>query len=100
MAKLKYDTDTMRRTARRYKEKAVELQKVKDDLKKMISSLKEEDWKSDAGDAFMKMYDDSWASNVEKYIAVLNEMADLLERAAGDYESINQYLRQIPGVRV
>ena len=56
MAKLKYDTDTMRRTARRYKEKAVELQKVKDDLKKMISSLKEEDWKSDAGDAFMKMY--------------------------------------------
>ena len=100
MADLKYDTEEMRKTAGKYREIAKDLNKVKEDLKKQISDLEAVDWRSDAGKAFMDMYEDSWATNVEKYIAVLKEMARLLERAAVDYEGINRYLRQIPEVKI
>lgn len=100
MADLQYNTEIMRQSAKGYVDIAKKLGNIKTDLEKQIEDLKAVYWKSDAGEAFMDMYEDSWAVNVEKYIAVLEEMAKLLERAAADYDSVTVKLKQIPGISI
>lgn len=100
MPDLKYNTEDMRGSAEKYREIADELENVKKDLKKQIEDLKAVYWRSEAGNAFMKMYQDTWAVNVEKYIAVLREMARILDRAAGDYDSVTQKMKSIPGIQI
>lgn len=98
MADLEYDTDEMRSSAQKYREIAVDLGTVEKDLKKQIADLKSVYWQSDAGDAFMDMYEETWAANVDKYILVLDKMASLLDQAANDYDSVTEKLKTIPEV--
>lgn len=100
MAGLKYDTGTMRETASKYREIARTMTKLQNTLKKQIADLKSVYWKSDAGDAFQKMYEGNWADNVNKYVAVLDEMANQLDTAANEYDKITVELKQIEGVSV
>lgn len=97
---MKYDTEEMRNSAKRYRETAEKLITVKNELKQHITDLKNTHWKSDAGTAFQEMYEDTWATNVDKYAAVMNEMAGQLEHAASDYDSITDKLRTIEGVSI
>lgn len=99
MPDLKYDTDAMRESAEKYKDIADDLEEVKEVLKGQITDLKEVYWKTDAGEAFMNMYEDTWAKNVDKYIAVLREMSGLLNRAARDYDSVTSKLKTVPEVQ-
>lgn len=92
MADLKYDTEQLAQSASKYREAAETMESVKQDLKAKVAALKEIHWKSTAGDAFMRMYEDTWADSVDKYVAVLNKMAELLERAAQDYDSVTDKL--------
>lgn len=85
----------MRESAKTYKETAQKLESVKENLKKQIHDLKNTHWKSDAGEAFMEEYEETWAVNAEKYAAVMREMADQLERAANDYDTVTDKINQI-----
>lgn len=98
MPDLKYDTTNMRISAAKYRQTAHTLLTVKNDLKREISDLKNIHWKTSAGTAFMSMYEDTWAVNVDKYVAVLVEMASLLERAASDYDSVSRKLTELEGI--
>lgn len=98
MADLKYDTEQMRESAKKYREAADTMDSLKDDLKSSISNLRDNDWKSAAGEAFLEMYEDGWADSVKNYVAVLKGMADLLDRAAEDYDSVTRKLGTIEGI--
>ena len=98
MADLKYDTITMRKTASFYKDIAWRMRNLSSTLKKQITMLKDECWKSDAGTAFLKMYEDGWADNVEKYVLILEEMAVQLNQAAQEYDTVTAKLREIEGI--
>lgn len=100
MPDLQYDTECMRKSAKTFYEKAELLITVKDDLKKQIDDLKSIYWQSDAGDAFMNMYKDTWADNVEKYAAVLKEMSKLLEKAADDYDEVSKEAANLDGFSI
>lgn len=100
MADLKYDTEMMRTTAQNFNDIADRMTTLKESLAKQIDDLKSVYWKSDAGSAFQDMYKDGWASNVDKYVAVLNEMASQLQQAASEYDKITDKLKEIEGVSV
>ncbi len=100
MPDLKYDTEMMRTTASNYREIASTMLSLEEILKKQIADLKYAYWKSDAGTAFQMMYEEGWAANVGKYVAVLNEMAVQLDRAAGEYDNVTAKLREIDGISV
>jgi len=93
MADLKYDTLTMRETAHKYREIAINLRDLQISLQKHIHDLKNTYWKSDAGAAFQSMYDDDCVKNLDKYVAVLDEMAGQLDKAARDYDSVTSKLQ-------
>ncbi len=98
MPDLKFNTEDMRNSAQQYRSIAEELANVKKTLKQQISDLKDIYWKSEAGEEFMNLYEDTWAVNVDKYVAVLEEMADILDRAAKDYDSITGKISEIPEI--
>lgn len=100
MPDLKYDTEMMRTVAGEYRDIAKTMNTLEKSLKKQISDLKGIYWKSDAGDAFQEAYEDGWANNVDKYVAVLNEMASQLDKAAGDYDSVTKKLNRIDGITI
>lgn len=100
MADLKYDTETMKNTANKYRDIAntmTDLQKI---LKNQIADLKNIYWKSDAGTAFQEMYENGWADNVDKYVAILNEMAKQLDAAYIKYDLVTAKLKEIEGVSI
>ena len=97
---LKYDTEELRNSAKRYRETAEKLTQVKKELKKSISDLKNVYWKSTAGTAFQDMYEETWAVNVEKYAAVMKEMAGQLDKAAADYDDVTNKLKNIDGIDI
>jgi len=74
------------------------MEKNKKELRQTISDLKSTYWKSFAGDQFQDLYEDGWAKNVEKYIDVLDEMAEQLDKAAIEYDKVTDQLRKIEGV--
>lgn len=100
MADLKYDTDSMRTVASEYRAIAEKMSTLEVTLKNAISELKDEYWRSDAGDAFQEMYEEDWAKNVDKYVLVLGEMARQLDIAADDYDQVTARLREIDGISV
>lgn len=95
MPDLKYDTDEMRTAAADYRDTAQTLDDVKTELRQQIAGLKSTHWRSDAGNAFLEMYEETWADNVTKYTAVLRHLAGLLDRAAGDYDGVSEQARQL-----
>lgn len=100
MADLKYDTDTMLKTATKYRNIAKRMLILKTRLRKHVLALKKDDWKSDAGTAFQEMYDDGWVRNIDKYVSVLIEMADQLERAAWEYNRVTAKIKELEGVSI
>lgn len=98
MPDLKFNTEELRASAHIYRQIGDELKSVKTSLKDQIADLKNVYWKSGAGDAFLELYEDSWAVNVDKYIAVLREMANILDRVATDYDSVTQKIKTIPEI--
>ena len=97
MADLRYDTETMRTTAAKYRNIATTMSGLQNTLKKQIEDLKSVYWKSDAGTAFQAMYENGWADNVNKYMAILNEMARQLDIAANEYDKVTAKIKEIEG---
>ena len=98
MTDLRYDTEQMRSSAKEYRETAAELANVRKELKKQIDDLKNTHWKSEAGKAFLEVYEDDWAKGVDRYVAVLNKMSELLDKAARDYDEVTKELNKIDGI--
>lgn len=88
MADLKFDTNSLKTAAENYRTTASDMKTLRKTLKTDIADLKSKFWRSNAGDAFQDMYEDNWAENVDKYVAVMEELARLLDKAAADYEQI------------
>lgn len=82
---LRYDTGAIDTAITDYREIAAEMDEIKTELSRLFEQLKEEDWKSKAGEAFSNKYEESWAENVDKYIAVVNELANILEYVNTNY---------------
>lgn len=82
---LRYDTEAIGKAISEYKDIATNMDELKTELSKLFESLKNDDWKSKAGEAFANKYEDNWAANVDKYIAVVNELADILEYVNNNY---------------
>lgn len=100
MADLKYDTEIMRTTAKNYRQIAITMSELQKKLKQQIGDLKNIYWKSDAGTAFQNMYEEGWADNVNKYMAVLNEMAEQLDVAADEYDKVTEKIKEIAGISI
>ena len=88
MADLAFDTEEIRGTAKTFRETGDDMMSLRKELSAKISNLKDVNWKSDGGKAFQEMYEDDWCKNVDKYVAMLKEMAGMLDSAAADYDAL------------
>lgn len=100
MLDLKYDTDVMRQTAVNYSEAAATMLELGTELERQIADLKSTYWRSEAGEEFQNLYKNDWMKSVEKYAAVLQELSNELQHAAGDYDTVTEKLRRIEGISV
>ena len=62
---------------------------LKDNLERRIEALKK-DWKTPAGKKFTKEVDTDWASQVDKYITIIDAVDELLEVAERNYEEVEE----------
>lgn len=85
MADLKFDIDAFRVAEQSYINTAGNMDELKRKLEGQIEGLKNTYWKSAGGEAFMELYENEWAANVDKYVAVLNEMSVLLGTVRNAY---------------
>lgn len=88
MADLKFCTDAMGTAVENYTETADKMSELRDKLEKEIDTLASTDWQSDAGQKFADTYQNTWAQNVGKYVEVLRELADILSKAAKEYDQL------------
>lgn len=94
-SKLRYDTDAMRTAANKYEAQADKMLTVKNGLNKSIDTLVSEHWRSDAGKAFEQTYSADWGQNVDKYVAVLMELAKMLRKVASEYDAVTRVAERI-----
>lgn len=89
------DTDVLRKCGGEYVEVATELRTLAKELNAALEALKNTGWTTPAGHAFQKMADTNWSENIEKYASLLDTLNDILNEAAGDYESfITNYVEK------
>lgn len=94
-SQLRYDTEKMRNSARKYESIANEMISVKNEINTQVKSLISNDWLSNAGIAFSEMYSSDWGNNVDKYVAVLQEFATMLRNAAKKYDEVTKLAERI-----
>jgi len=92
---LRYDTDAMREAANRLVSISNDMVSCKSDLNTSINKLVANYWQSDAGAAFQETYSSDWGTNVDKYVAVMRELAKMLRNAANEYDQVTRFANQI-----
>jgi WXG100 family type VII secretion target len=92
---LRYDTQVMRTQADKFEKTAAKMAQVKKDLNTSIDKLVSEYWQSDAGTAFENTYSSDWGNNVDQYIAVMNEFAKMLRKAASEYDEVTKVAEKV-----
>lgn len=90
MADLQFNLKEMKTAADEYRSVADDMEKIKEQLKKRISNLRDESWVSTAGKKFQDIYDDQWSKNVEQYITVLRQYASMLDDARQEYSKLKE----------
>lgn len=85
---LAFDTTALREYGNQYGKIATELRDMSSKLDTCLAELKSSGWTTPAGTAFHKMTQTNWNENIEKYAALLDTLKDILQSAAGSYESL------------
>ncbi len=94
MADLKFSCDDFASAIRQYNEVATSLRGTKETLVQKMADLKA-CWQSDAGVAFESFYNDNWVAHVDLYVSVLEQLAELLQKACDEYEILEEKIPQI-----
>jgi WXG100 family type VII secretion target len=92
---LKFDIDAFSKAISKYENIAEQLKSIEKDVKQTISDLKTQYWKSEAGEAFDKLYNEEWVAHVEQYVTVLGELNKLLKKARTDYQAVEDEIKRI-----
>ena len=97
---LKYNTDDLMQAADEYVLLADDLERIKEELQRSIEEMQSRYWISDGGDAFMELYENSWADTVMRYASVLRELSIMLNKAASGYMDATFKINEIPNVHI
>ena len=79
---------------------ADDLERIKEKLQMSIAEMQSRYWVSDGGEAFMDLYEDSWADTVMRYASVLRELSIMLNKAASGYMDVTLKINEIPNVHI
>ena len=85
---LAFDTDVLKKAGSKYKGIAADLRSMSSKLDSLLSNLKSNGWTTPAGTAFHKMTNTNWRKNIEKYASLLEELNNILIKAADEYDNL------------
>lgn len=91
---LKYNTDKMAATKRKYMDCVRDMEHIQSKMKKMVDEVRDA-WKSEAGDAFFDKYDNEWLKGFVQYKEVLSHMAENLDAASSRYSEITRQANKL-----
>ena len=81
------DRDALSTAKSNYSSYATRMATLKTNLETAVTDLRA-GWKTDAGDAFFKKYDDEWVKNLTDYINVINHMSSNMKIATDKYQEV------------
>lgn len=88
-SELKFDVEQLRETKKKCETMAQELCDTKDKLMDDLERLRKE-WKTPAGKNFFAEQDTDWEKQVESYLKITTAVAELLQTAITEYESVER----------
>lgn len=81
------DKDALDKAKTNYSTYAQDMKTLKTKLESAVDDIRS-GWKSDAGDAFFKKFDDEWKKNFDDYINVINHMSCNMQIAKNKYQAV------------
>lgn len=81
------DRDALDTAKTNYSTYSEDMKNLKKELEDAINDIRS-GWKSDAGDAFFKKFDDEWEKNFTDYINVIEHMSSNMEIAKTNYQAV------------
>lgn len=81
------DKEALETAKNQYTNCAERMKTLKSTLESAVEGLRD-GWKSDAGDAFFKKYDDEWVKNFTDYINVIEHMSSNMLIAKNKYQEV------------
>lgn len=94
MADVMYNIDKLRDSQKAIKKQRTDLLELNTKLKANLDSLKK-DWKTPAGKKFFNDNIVDWDDDVKKYANMLEGISQMLEKAIGEYNAIDNDAKQL-----
>lgn len=94
MADVMYNIDKLRDSQKAIKKQRTDLLELNTRLKADLDSLKQ-DWKTPAGKKFFNDNIVDWDDDVKKYVNMLEGISQMLEKAIGEYNAIDNDAKQL-----
>lgn len=91
---LKFDVAEISSMRKQIQATSADLAKFKTELLEEIKILKE-NWKTPAGKKFTKEVNTDWASQIDKYITIIDAVDELLEVAEKNYREVETDVTKI-----
>ena len=91
---LKFNVAEISKMRKKIQSTSKDLNSFKTSLLQEIEALKK-DWKTPAGKKFTKEVDTDWASQVDKYITIIDAVDELLEVAEKNYKEVEEAVNKI-----
>lgn len=95
MTDLEFDTEAFHVAAAQYHELSNNIIELKNKLAEELRILTTEKWKSDAANAYMKKYENTWAENVQEYVNLINHLEEILKYAELEYSQLAERIEDI-----
>ncbi len=89
-----YNIDKLRDSKKAIQKQHDDLLEINKSLKKELESLKK-DWNTPAGKSFFQNNMVDWDDDVEKFVKMLRGISEMLEKAIGEYEAIDNDAKKL-----
>ena len=93
-SELKFDLDAMREMKQELTETAQEISEAKKNTFQALEVLKKK-WDTPAGKKFFSDMDTSWATDVDKYITIIQAVEKLLGEAVNQYADVENEIEKL-----
>lgn len=92
--KLVFDVSEINRMYKKVDDTITELEKKKKELLEALVELKK-GWNTPAGKSFINSVDIDWADQIDKYIAALKALRDMLKNAKTEFSELEDEISAI-----
>jgi len=93
--KLKIDLDQLNETITEYEKSYNDFESLISTLSASVAALQNTGWKSAASEAFFQTYEETWKTNMQMHLKIINHLKECLINAKNEYEALYESIPSI-----